>query len=90
MPEPLLMDRRFKCSNCAFEGQKRTYCSVPIYSRCKMCKQWGTMAPCGPEPQNKVPSCPDDNQWRIIGVQPVEGHERCDHCGHLIRTPVTA
>ncbi len=32
--------------------------------------------------------CPDDDQWRIIGVQPVDGHERCDHCGHLIRTPI--
>lgn len=36
------------------------------------------------------PSCPDDDQWRVIGVRPIETHERCDHCSHLIRTPVTA
>jgi hypothetical protein len=35
------------------------------------------------------PQCPDDDQWRIIGAQSVQTYDRCDHCGHLIRTPIT-
>ncbi len=35
------------------------------------------------------PTCPDDDQWRIIGTQFVAVFARCDHCGHLVRTPIT-
>ena len=35
-------------------------------------------------------TCPDDDQWRIIGTHFVECYARCDHCGHLVRTPVGA
>ena len=35
-------------------------------------------------------TCPDDDQWRIIGTQFVACYARCNHCGHLIRTPISA
>lgn len=30
------------------------------------------------------PGCPDDDQWRILGVQYAENGDRCDHCGRVV------
>jgi hypothetical protein len=72
----LTADDQHVCTDCEL---------APIMS---VCADGGMLCPsCVIDEATRIadvdPTCPDDDQWRIIGTQPATSGDSCDHCNEL-------